>query len=169
MRSLLLLAMIGVWWIPTGNAEDVLYQSAAFTLTSEANDFRGVYIACGTPPLSWDFGNLPRLPGYRLTDPDGDGIHAATLRFCVKPYRLFDESGNVIWKLSENLSGLPRYESSHRHVDALYNLSLEELVQDRRPDGALMAAQGRGSGRAMSATAQCCRSLRSIREPAGPA
>ncbi|MFH0801794.1 MAG: glycogen debranching protein [bacterium] len=43
------------------------------------------------------------------------------------------------WTLTRDISGYPRYESDQVLCDALYNLSLEELLQDVRSDGALMA------------------------------
>ncbi len=43
------------------------------------------------------------------------------------------------WKLGTDLSGYPQLHSDHLLVDALYNLSLEELRKDIRADGAFMA------------------------------
>ena len=43
------------------------------------------------------------------------------------------------WKLGTDLSAYPQLHSDHLLVDALYNLSLEELRKDIRPDGAFMA------------------------------
>lgn len=43
------------------------------------------------------------------------------------------------WKLSEDVSSYPQLRSDHVLVDALYNLSLEELKKDIRSDGAFMA------------------------------
>ena len=42
-------------------------------------DFKHVYVAGGTAPLSWDFDNLANKPELELKDPDGDGIYEATL------------------------------------------------------------------------------------------
>lgn len=102
-----------------------------------AEDFRGVYIAGSENPLSWDFNALGEH--HRLTDPDGDGIYEATLSFELGGTRPFDDDGYAVWTLREDVSGLPRYHSEQPLVDALYNLSLEELQQDIRADGAFMA------------------------------
>ena len=42
-------------------------------------DFKHVYVAGGTAPLSWDFDNLTNKPGLELTDANGDGIYEALL------------------------------------------------------------------------------------------
>jgi hypothetical protein len=43
------------------------------------------------------------------------------------------------WALQADLSNLPQYSSAYPLADATYNLSLEELQKDIRPDGAFMA------------------------------
>ncbi len=43
------------------------------------------------------------------------------------------------WNLTTNLDAYPRFESSFVLLDALYNLSLSELVADQRPDKAFNA------------------------------
>ncbi len=106
-----------------------------------AKDFEGVYVAGGTRPLSWDFDNLAGRAEYRLTDPDGDGVYEATLRFRGDPDRKPLENGYSVWRLGKDLSGFPSYQSPQPLVDALYNLSLEEMLLDVRPDGAFMAGE----------------------------
>jgi hypothetical protein len=43
--------------------------------------------------------------------------------------------GRATWTVSEDLSGMPSYTSEHRLVDALYALSMEEVLQHQRDDG----------------------------------
>ena len=43
------------------------------------------------------------------------------------------------WTLETNLSALPQVKSDYVLLDALYNLSLEEMHKDIRPDGTFMA------------------------------
>ncbi len=43
------------------------------------------------------------------------------------------------WQLQEDISRYPQLHSDQVLLDALYNLSLEELIKDIRPDGAFMA------------------------------
>lgn len=43
------------------------------------------------------------------------------------------------WKLSADISDLPQYHSDHALIEALYNMSLEEMQKDIRPDTAFMA------------------------------
>lgn len=45
------------------------------------------------------------------------------------------------WKLSTDLSAYPHYQSDILLTDAVYNLSLEEMLKDVRSDGAFMAGE----------------------------
>ncbi|MCB9014978.1 MAG: glycogen debranching protein [Lentimicrobiaceae bacterium] len=101
------------------------------------DDFKGVYIAGGSAPLSWDFENLYTVPAYELKDPDGDGIFETTL--LLNPH--LDEAELKEWRLTSDVSEFPRYKSTQVLADALYNLSLEEMLKDIRTDGAFMAGK----------------------------
>ena len=104
-----------------------------------ADDFEGVYIVGDTPPLTWDWGALSGSDRYRLTDPDGDGIYTITLTFEQRDLRPINDAGDVVWRLDQDVSRFPQYRSDQLLVDALYNLSLEELLLSIRDDGAYMA------------------------------
>jgi len=101
----------------------------------DSNDFEGVYIAGSAPPLSWDFENLSQMPQLKMQDPDGNGIYEVTLTF--NSYQ--PDTVTQHWRLATDLYGLPRYHSSQTLVDAMYNLSLEQMLMDIRPDSAFMA------------------------------
>jgi hypothetical protein len=45
----------------------------------------------------------------------------------------------VRWKLTADVSRFPRFQSGALLIDALYNMALEEMQKDIRPDGAFMA------------------------------
>ena len=96
-------------------------------------DFKAVYIAGGTPPLTWDFVNLEEK-NFALKDPDGDGIYEITVTF-----NPFDEKANQVktWELSQDISAKPSYKSDQPIVDALFNLSLEEARRAVEPDSTL--------------------------------
>ncbi|MHC1775376.1 MAG: hypothetical protein AB9834_08195 [Lentimicrobium sp.] len=100
-------------------------------------DFKGVYIAGSAKPLSWDFENLYTVPDWELKDPDGDGIYTTTL--LLNPHQ--DIKGPDEWKLNADLKGLPEFRSGNLLSEALYKLSLEEMLNDIRPDGAFMAGK----------------------------
>ncbi|MDP4174450.1 MAG: glycogen debranching protein [Bacteroidota bacterium] len=104
-----------------------------------ASEFSGVYVAGGTPPLDWDFPALKNKKEFTLLDPDKDGIYEITIHF-KKVFTPIQEGENrSVWKLKEDISRFPHYESPDLLIDALHNLALEEMIKDIRPDGAFMA------------------------------
>jgi len=94
-------------------------------------DFQGVFIAGGTSPLTWDFDNLGQKKDMQLQDADGDGIYEIELVF-----NQYDNSKSVAltWKPQHDLSMLPKYESPQVLADAIYNLSLDEMITAIEPD-----------------------------------
>ena len=104
-----------------------------------AEAFEGVWILGDTGPLSWSTDALTGNEQLRLTDPDDDGVYRTTIAFAKRDLRPLNEEGRAVWSLSADVSEYPTYRSDQRLVDALYNLSLEELQQNIRDDGALMA------------------------------
>ncbi len=95
---------------------DKLYQS----------DFKGVYIAGGSAPLIWDFNNLKDNPDLKLQDTDGDGIYETTL---VLNKHSDVKHTDADWKLSRDISAFPQYKSDYLLSDAVYNMSLEEMMK----------------------------------------
>ena len=96
-------------------------------------DFKEVYLAGGSEPMTWDFSNLDEN-GLALKDPDGDGIYE--LKLLLNPVDLTSSSSKE-WKLSENISMKPQYHSNQPIVDALFNLSLEEARMNIEADSTL--------------------------------
>lgn len=87
-------------------------------------DFKGIFVAGSAAPLSWDFANLYHNEPCQLHDADGDGFYEVDL--------VFNASGSEKqlsseWKLASDLSIYPTFHSTSVLVDALYNLSLEEM------------------------------------------
>ena len=101
-------------------------------------DFKGLFVAGNLEPLSWDFENLPGYAGAELTDPDQDGIYEVTMTLNV-----YDESHTTAsqWTLQEDVSKYPSYQSGMPLLEAMYNLSLEEMLADVRPDGTFRAGE----------------------------
>ena len=95
-------------------------------------DFKGLFIAGDTYPLNWDFENIPGNPGLRMEDPDGDGIFEKDLTFNV-----YDASAHTssTWKLSNDISQYPEFGSSSLLLNAIYNMSLDEMVMLMEEDG----------------------------------
>jgi hypothetical protein len=106
-----------------------------------AEDFEGVWILGDTGPLSWSADDLTDDGPLRLTDPDDDGVYRTTIAFEKRDVRPLNEEGLATWTLTADVSAYPSYRSDQRLVDALYTLSLEELTQNVREDGAFMAGK----------------------------
>jgi len=94
-------------------------------------DFKHVFVAGGTAPLSWDFDNLVNKPALEMKDTDGDGIYEATLVFNAPQDA---KTTATHWKQSINTADFPQYSSEYPLADALYNLSLEEARRAVEPD-----------------------------------
>ncbi|WP_310395400.1 MGH1-like glycoside hydrolase domain-containing protein [Hymenobacter sp.] len=102
------------------------------------SDFKHVYVAGGTAPLSWDFDNLVNKPGLELQDPDGDGIYETTLTL-NQPAAA--KTTATSWKQSLDTSDFPQYSSDYPLADALYNLALEEARRAVEPDSTFRTGQ----------------------------
>lgn len=102
-------------------------------------DFKGVYIAGSTSPLTWDFSSLMNEPKFKLIDKNGDGIYELNIHFDKVQYPGARKHKWLSWKLSKDISSYPSYHSPDKLIDALYNHSLEEMLLNIRHDGAFMA------------------------------
>ncbi len=96
-------------------------------------DFKAVYIAGGSEPLTWDFFNLDES-NLELKDPDGNGIYEISL--VLNPSDEETEKMST-WILSENIFAKPGYHSNQKIVNALFNLSLEEALINIESDSTL--------------------------------
>lgn len=94
-------------------------------------DFKGVFIAGASSPLSWDFDNLASRKNMQLQDPDGDGIFEIELIFNAHSDEKRTDSE---WKVQHNLEAYPKFTSPYPISDALYNLALDEMVTAIEPD-----------------------------------
>ncbi len=103
------------------------------------DNFEGLFIAGDSEPLSWNFGEIQKDPQYKMIDPDGDGIYECKIVFKTNDYRSIDEEGNAVWQLKNDISQFPKFESQNVLQQALYNMALEELLLDIRPDSTFMA------------------------------
>ncbi|MDF1546525.1 MAG: hypothetical protein P1P88_01810 [Bacteroidales bacterium] len=95
------------------------------------SDFKGLYMAGNTAPLSWDFENLHNK-GLELKDSDGDGVFE--LELVMNPYNPDNFTQNH-WKLGNDISKYPQLTSGKVIIDALYNLGLDETVMNIENDG----------------------------------
>ena len=94
-------------------------------------DFKGVYVAGSSSPLIWDFDNLVNHPQLLLKNENGSYIYSTTLLLNA---HLDERKTLAHWQLSKDISAYPQYKSSYAISDALYNMSLEEMVKAIEPD-----------------------------------
>jgi hypothetical protein len=102
-------------------------------------DFNAVYAIGDVEPLSWDHRVLRPGSPAQLSDPDRDGIFTLTLPVEAQYTRPRAPDGSAVWTAQADVSAFPRLESDQRLLDALHRMSLEELTQLIREDGALSA------------------------------
>ncbi len=100
------------------------YATAKGDIITKA-DFNAVYIAGNAAPLSWDFSNLYARPAMELKDAEGDSIFEISL---VLNNEADAKSTSNSWTLTKDISTLPTYSSDYMLSDAIYNLSLEEML-----------------------------------------
>ncbi len=106
-----------------------------------AKDFKGVYVAGSTSPLTWNFETLSSQPQYKLSDENGDGIYEIKIHINKVQHPGDRQEKYFRWKLSKDISSFPQYKSPDILIDALYNQALEEMLLDVRPDDAFMAGE----------------------------
>lgn len=102
-------------------------------------DFRHVYAIGDVEPLSWDASALRPGSPAELTDPDEDSVYTTTMAIEALYTRPRAADGRALWARHTDLSAFPRLTSPQPLLDALYRMSLEELTQLVREDGALSA------------------------------
>lgn len=98
-----------------------------------------VYAIGDVEPLSWDARVLRPGSPAQLSDPDGDGVYTLTLPIEAQYTRPLAGTGRAVWARRAGVGAFPQLRSPERLVDALYQMSLEELTQLVREDGALSA------------------------------
>jgi hypothetical protein len=94
-------------------------------------DFKGIFVAGGTLPMIWDFDNLSQREALLMKDPDGDGIFETELILNAKQDQKKTASD---WNLQKDLSAFPQFKSSFTLANAIYNMSLEEMIKAVEPD-----------------------------------
>jgi len=100
-----------------------------------AKDLDHIYITGNKKPLISYADDCFKNESYHLTDPDGDGIYELTQVFNTGNEKFTSRKSDSV------VPGLPTYKSDQLIVDALYNLSVNELHQLERPDGLLNSAR----------------------------
>lgn len=103
------------------------------------NNFNCVQIIGDTEPLTWELSSLQEREDLKLSDDDGDGIYEATVHFKNNPTREVDADGYAVWNLQKDIKKFPQFHSTNALINALYNLSMEEMMEDIRDDGAFCA------------------------------
>jgi hypothetical protein len=94
-------------------------------------DFKGLFVAGNTLPMDWDFDNLLNKEGLELKDADGDGIYETVLTLNTQKN---EKQTDASWKLSRDITAFPQYRSGNKMADAIYNMSVEEMIKAVEPD-----------------------------------
>lgn len=94
-------------------------------------DYKGVFVAGPTAPMTWDFDNIMQHGDLQLKDEDGDGIYGVTM-VINKPAD--EKHTETEWTMTKDISPYPQYKSDMLIADAVYNLSLEEMLKAIEPD-----------------------------------
>ncbi|WP_329686300.1 glycosyl hydrolase family 65 protein [Longimicrobium sp.] len=102
-------------------------------------DFTGVFAIGDVEPLTWDANALRPGGPAQLRDADGDSIYTLVIPVQAQYTRPLASPGVAIWARHADLSAYPQLRSPERLLNALYRMSLEELTQLVREDGALSA------------------------------
>lgn len=102
------------------------------------SDFKGVYVAGGTAPMTWDFDNLMHFSHLELKDEEGDGIYEIVLEINKVNN---DAAQQNEWNQSKDLSAYPQLVTDHPMMQAMYQLSLEEMLNAIEPDSTLRTGQ----------------------------
>lgn len=116
----------GYYITPTGNKLD-------------KEEFNGFFIAGSVEPLSWNFGEIQKNEEYKFTDTNGDGIYECSILIKTNNYRAVDNEGFAIWEKKSDISKYPKYSTNYNILEAIYNMSLEELLYSVRDDSTFMA------------------------------
>lgn len=95
------------------------------------DDFKSIHIAGGSIPLSWDFVNLHTRPDLELKDINADGIYE--IKLILNPSQIQNTEGSF-WSLKKNIDQFPLFQSDNKIATAIYNLSLEEMINAVEPD-----------------------------------
>jgi len=104
--------------------------------TIRAEEFRGLYIAGSTPPLTWNWGQEALDPNLTFADQDGDSIFELTVTF-EPPGASGSERS---WQLTQDISGLPEFHAPQAPLlEGLYNMALEEALLNIQSDSTFAA------------------------------
>ncbi len=102
------------------------------------HDFKGVWVAGSVNPLTWDFENLYGKHDQKLKDDDNDGIYEVTLNLNPTTERPDNPTG---WSIDSIDADMPRYKSDQVLIDALYNMAIQEIKSNIRPDSTYRAGK----------------------------
>lgn len=102
-------------------------------------DFKGVWIAGSAAPLTWDFENLYGKDDRKLQPVNGGNIYEVTLN--LNPTMEVPADPQT-WKIAAPDSDFPQYTSPEILVDALYNMAVDNIKSNIRPDNTYRAGAG---------------------------
>lgn len=115
------------------------YYVTAANDTIYKDDFKGVWIAGNAAPLTWDFENLYGKDDRKLKPVNGGNIYEVTLN--LNPATEVPADPQT-WKIGAPDPDFPQYTSREILVDALYNMAVDNIKSNIRPDDTYRAGAG---------------------------
>lgn len=116
--------------------EEQGYYATPTADTIRAGEFKGIWVAGDTQPLSWDYDNLYLHDELRLHPTGEDGIWSITL--AVEPDPAYDTQSHS-WSTETIRDDFPQLTSDYPLVDALYNMAADNIASCLRRDSTYRA------------------------------
>ncbi|MDD2960840.1 MAG: hypothetical protein PHR45_02010 [Muribaculaceae bacterium] len=108
--------------------------------TINSADFKGVWIAGSVEPLTWDFDNLYAKDQLKFK-PESKNSKIYSVELTLNP-TTDNDAVSKSWKIDKIDKNYPQVNSGAVLVDALYNMAIENLKSNIRPDSTFRAGAG---------------------------
>lgn len=101
-------------------------------------DFHGVWIAGGATPLNWTFDTLYGKREFKLSSKGNDSIYSTTITLNPSKKKVSDRES---WEIEAPNPDFPSYTSNETLVDALYNMSIDNISDVRSKEHTYFAGE----------------------------
>lgn len=101
--------------------------------TIYADEFKGVWVAGNVAPMTWNFITLAQQRQLRLHETSTPGIYEVKLHLQPQSQPV---TYNAVWKIDRPNPDFAVINTGVNLVDALYNMSIQDIVNYRQKSGA---------------------------------